>query len=1043
MSEPHSESDPALLPSSSEVTSTDPVLLPIGGNPVSVPDSSEAATAPTEEGLPEWEPLTPELVEDEAVRGDFVLRWAVVLLALLIGCRQLVDTEILLQVKTGQYLAAHGWWPPATDVFSATATGQRWVNLSWLWDLVSAGAFSVGEGIGLSIATALLVALTWWLLGQISRAGISDWFGSILGVLSLLACQHQFSGRSETLTLLGIGLTLFVWHRWRGELSEGSESSVPADRAMSLWWLVPIFLVWSNVDPRMFLGLAVLLLWGLGDWIGLSFGRSAMSSAQRQLFWKVWCSCLAITFLNPFGWHSLRSPIVLYGTEYPAWQQYLVGVTRVEETAPFALYRPVVWQTIWQPLVTGVVVLLAAVVTLLLNFRRANFADVVLLLGMSLLACVASHELAAASLVACAIGGLNAQQWYRENFRQSYSIEFRELLFTRGGRAITVAVFFLLAFLAVNQRLFGPQGRRVGLGLSADLTTLIDGYREATAKSFDDRPFNLVPMQGDLLIWLNQKPFIDSRLALYGGSGESNLLVVHEQTRRALATDQPATGEADWRRVFDQYQITHVMPRLLGARPVTYFRLLTSSQWRLTSVGPVCAVLYRTDSGNTALQDYLAEHRLNFVKLAMQSDTPAASPRTDWPRPPTTYQRYISSREQRLNAPVLEAAQWLMHLQAWANGQLQFDPANTHPNAVALAYLAIRKANQGLAESPDQAAGYRVLADAYLFLEELEAPLVQQAGAPFVNSLRFYQALGALYQTLQLEPQDLQTRRRLIAILERHGRIDLALRELREVERRTGAVDPDDPDEEQLQRQQIQRQERWESQSETLREQIGKATEAGESKSKLAAHVYQAGFVLEALQLLDSNLQEVRESPELQVMRGLLLFESGQLETAYRQFEYESDNNRAAWRIPAAWTHLAHGEYDRALSLWSKQRQVSLETGLNGLLATLPLIQSPLALMGSEPWPLIHLNVVADRVTRGAEEDAMLLFYSAMGQLEAGQTRVAGKTLAGLLESNPETQLRPLIRFYVFLITDKLLDAEPPSEWIPIEKEMFAPDEAE
>ena len=127
-----------------------------------------------------WEPLTPELVEDEAVRGDFVLRWAVVLLALLIGCRQLMDTETLLQVKTGRYLATHGLWPPSTDVFSATATERRWVNLSWLWDLVSAGAFAVGDGIGLSLVTALLVALTWWLLGQVSRAGISDWFGSMV-----------------------------------------------------------------------------------------------------------------------------------------------------------------------------------------------------------------------------------------------------------------------------------------------------------------------------------------------------------------------------------------------------------------------------------------------------------------------------------------------------------------------------------------------------------------------------------------------------------------------------------------------------------------------------------------------------------------------------------------------------------------------------------------------------------------------------------------------------------------------------------------------
>ena len=66
---------------------------------------SESANPAPSADLPEWEPLTPELVEDEAIRGDFMLSWAVVLLALLIGCRQIVETATLVHVKTGQYLA--------------------------------------------------------------------------------------------------------------------------------------------------------------------------------------------------------------------------------------------------------------------------------------------------------------------------------------------------------------------------------------------------------------------------------------------------------------------------------------------------------------------------------------------------------------------------------------------------------------------------------------------------------------------------------------------------------------------------------------------------------------------------------------------------------------------------------------------------------------------------------------------------------------------------------------------------------------------------
>ncbi|MCH7989673.1 MAG: hypothetical protein IID46_11080, partial [Planctomycetes bacterium] len=92
-----------------------------------MPDESETSPegneAPSEieseddDGLPEWEPLTPELVEDEAIRGDFVLRWAVILLALLLGCTKISETATLVHIKSGEYMAGHGVLPPRTDVF--------------------------------------------------------------------------------------------------------------------------------------------------------------------------------------------------------------------------------------------------------------------------------------------------------------------------------------------------------------------------------------------------------------------------------------------------------------------------------------------------------------------------------------------------------------------------------------------------------------------------------------------------------------------------------------------------------------------------------------------------------------------------------------------------------------------------------------------------------------------------------------------------------------------------------------------------------------
>ena len=172
--------------------------------PPETPSASAEAPPPAADDLPEWEPLTPELVEDEAIRGDFVMRWAVVGLAILLGCSQIADTKTLVHVKSGEYLASHGILPPANDVFSYTRSDQPWVNPSWLFDLATAGVNSIGDGIALSIFQAILAAATFALIVHIVRPGIRTWWGSICAALALLACFRQFTVQPELITLLGV-----------------------------------------------------------------------------------------------------------------------------------------------------------------------------------------------------------------------------------------------------------------------------------------------------------------------------------------------------------------------------------------------------------------------------------------------------------------------------------------------------------------------------------------------------------------------------------------------------------------------------------------------------------------------------------------------------------------------------------------------------------------------------------------------------------------------------------------------------------------------
>ena len=222
----------ALAPQQSAEETEDEKTPTTGGKPAAEepatdhPASGEekpAGPAPVDE-LPEPIELTPEIIEDEALRNDVMLRLAVVLLAVLFACTQIGETTTLVHVKAGEYLAGHGVLPPRTDVFTYTAADQPWMNLSWLFDLFSAGVFAVGGAIALTVVKALIAGVTFYALLKAVKREVPSWWASICAGLALIVCAGQLTFEPQLITLLGLSLTLWIILHWQ-------HSETPA----SLW----------------------------------------------------------------------------------------------------------------------------------------------------------------------------------------------------------------------------------------------------------------------------------------------------------------------------------------------------------------------------------------------------------------------------------------------------------------------------------------------------------------------------------------------------------------------------------------------------------------------------------------------------------------------------------------------------------------------------------------------------------------------------------------------------------------------------------------
>lgn len=992
-----------------------------------------------DEGIPEYEPLTPELVEEEAIRGDFVLKWAVVLLAFLLGCTRIGETATLVHVKSGQYLASHGFLPPRTDVLSYTAAEHPWVNLSWGFDLLVAGAYAVGGFAGLSLLKAALAAVTFAFLVQIYRPALPTWWGSVCAATALLAVHLRLTAQPALITLLGTAVVLWLLHSWR---------QLDYERKRVLW-LVPVFLLWSNLDPRMYVGLTLVFLYVAGDSLDALLKRSiAMPAAARKQLWQVFAACLVAAMINPFGWKSLAAPLAIYGAENPAFRSYVAG----SPSGPSLLYFPITTPEFWSNLdtasVAALLLIVAAGLLLAWNWSRVELAHVAVFCGFVYLAAMSLHELAVAALVCCVVAALNGQTWYAAHCRLTYSVTTQELLFSRGGRAVTVLAFAALAFLDIAGRLRDSFAPRTGFGLDANLAATVDGLREQLQDSHG-RTFNFRPEQGDLLIWLGREPFVDSRLAVYRGGGAEDLLALHAKTRDALRIRKSAAqrkpvadlnrDRAVWRSVFDTYGVTHVLPRLTMGRTApdyfTLFDLLEANRdWQLTSFGAVTAVFYRTDKPEDAeLTRFREQHKVDFTAAAFKTKGPLATARDHWVSAPSFYDKYLWARRRNIPNEVQEA----MHLVRMASdGQL---PAWLGTQRLALAGLGIRRAQAGLAKFADSTEGYLALGIGYSLLSRWEAEFTLNSRGPQQSALRYFQAAAAYGQALRGDPANETAHVGAFALYETAGKVDLALRERAFLNELLSRRPAETVDEVTAQQQAFRMQEQLEKMVATVDEELQQIAERGASSLQLAQYAAERGCILKALHHLTKDAEALKGSLEAQRMQVVFLLEAGQAEEADEAARMMEEPAKQAglskWREAVALASLANADYDRAIQLWNEAAAEMEQSAFTRILFAAP----PRVSGGNQPlpWPLSITNSALDYLYLRPDGVAALKLSVALVQLERGQFDEAAKTFRTVLEIDPEISSRPLVAYYLQLLTGADIDFLPPSESIPI---LFEPE---
>lgn len=292
--------------------------------------------------------------------------------------------DIWFLLKTGELICQTGS-VPRSDPFSYTSFGRPWLMHEWLFCVLAEGVRRYLGIDALVVAKAAVAALSFLLvvLAAGLRASWRAWPVWVVGAFAVLGgcvSRFRFLARPHLFNLLGVAAVLLILEAFR------------SGRRWALLFLLPVVVVWANIQAGAVIGPALLLASAAGstaDTLLRRFGTSGRSKEGILLF-GAGAACSAALLVNPYGTGIFRFVVEAF------LRHGVGGEVSVAEWRPPGASFGLFW------------VLAAGVwLSLLWGIRRVRGSDLVVVALASVLAILARRYIPIFLLVATpAVGGL-------------------------------------------------------------------------------------------------------------------------------------------------------------------------------------------------------------------------------------------------------------------------------------------------------------------------------------------------------------------------------------------------------------------------------------------------------------------------------------------------------------------------------------------------------------------------------------------------------------------------------------------------------------
>ena len=239
-------------------------------------------------------------------RNVFVAVLALGLFAMAV--RNVTDPDIWWHLRTGQLtLINHGVFH--IDPYSFTRAGVPWVNHEWLFDVGMFWLYHAGGWAAPILTFAAIICAAFMLL--FARCSARPFVAGIVTIWAALASLPTWGVRPQMASLFLASLVLLIRQQ--------------AQRNVQLWWwMLPLTLLWVNLHAEYALGIALLVLFLVGDLLDVLLGCESGRAVRPRLrtLGLVTLACVAIVPLNPYGVKIYGYPLATLRSA--AMQRYIV-----------------------------------------------------------------------------------------------------------------------------------------------------------------------------------------------------------------------------------------------------------------------------------------------------------------------------------------------------------------------------------------------------------------------------------------------------------------------------------------------------------------------------------------------------------------------------------------------------------------------------------------------------------------------------------------------------------------------------------------------